>query len=221
MTHFNKSTLDFLNDIAANNNKPWFEENRGRYDAAREELKAFSAEVLPGLMTFDESLRDPDMKGYLFRIYRDARFAKGRPYKNNFGLLFVKGGRSALHERAGYYLHIEPGNSFVAGGAWRPVNQWLNLIREDIAENSKELRRILNDPTFKKEFEIWGDQLKTAPRGYEKDHPAVDLLRYKSMMAMHPLKDSELLKKDFASRFIELCKALYNFDDYLNRFSGK
>ena len=216
MSQITKATLQFLKEIKENNNKPWFEKNKPRYLSVKKELQDFVDDWLHACMSFDESLRD-EHKGYQFRIYRDARFAKGRPYKNNLGLMLGKGGRRAMHEHAGYYLHIEPGNYFLAGGSYMPPKPWLNAIRQSIDESPKNIKKILNNKTFKKHFALEGPRLKTAPRDYPKDHPEIELLKYKGMVAIHYFKDKELMGDDFFDHLVDLCKMMKPFNVYLNR----
>lgn len=216
MAGISSSTLGFLRDVRLNNNRPWFEENKPRYLAVKEELESLGQELLFGLAQFDESLRDGEMKPYVFRIYRDARFAKGRPYKSNLGILLVKGGKPAMHERAGYYVHIEPNSSFLVGGAYMPPAEWLTAIRQKLETSAGDFRNILNATSFKKYFSFEGQELKTAPRGYAKDHPNIDLLRKKSFIAIHRMSDSQVLSSDFSKHAIRAFKALKPFDDFLN-----
>ena len=142
MNKLTKKTFQFLSEIKKNNRRDWFLENKGRYTNIRDELFDFGEALMHKLMSFDKSLQDPHMKPYIFRIYRDARFAKGRPYKNNLGLMLLKGGRPAMSSRAGYYLHIEPGNCFLGGGAHMPTAEWLNSIRESIMEKPRNFQKI-------------------------------------------------------------------------------
>lgn len=212
-----QQTFSFLKDIKANNHREWFLKHKDRYLAAKKELEAFAEVWHHQLMTFDESLRSPEEKGYVFRIYRDARFAKGAPYKSNLGILMVKGGRKAMHARAGYYLHVEPGASFLAGGCYMPSSEWLQNIREDIEKNPSTIKDIVKNTAFRKYFKLEGEKVKTTPKGYTKDHPEIELLRHKSFLAMHRLTDQEITGKDFLKQLVKACQALHPFDVYLNR----
>lgn len=216
MTKIDFKTFKFLNDISQNNNREWFTENKDRYLDAKDNLTHFADSWLQALMTFDESLRD-EHKPYVFRIYRDARFAKGRPYKNNLGILLVKGGRSNMHARAGYYLHIQPHGCFLAGGSYMPPNPWLHAIRDDIDESPENFKAVLSSKTFKKHFSLEGQKLKTAPRGYDKNHPEIDLLRYKSFMALEYFGNATVKSEKFFDTLVGASKALLPFSQYLNR----
>lgn len=217
MSQITKATFSFLKDIKQNNNREWFLENKPLYLNVKAELEGFADDLLHGLMSFDEGLRD-EPKPHVFRIYRDARFAKGRPYKNNLGILCAQGGRRNMHERAGYYFHIEPGGCFLAGGIYMPPTSWLNAVRDDIVENAKPFKSILQKPAFEKHFSFEGSKLKTAPKGYPKDHPEIELLRYKSLLAMHYFKDREVMSAAFLEELIAMCKVMQPFNAYLNQF---
>ena len=210
-----QQTFSFLADIAIHNDKVWFEKNKQRYLAARTEALEFGKEVMKGLMIFDETMRE-GVEPYVFRIYRDARFAKGNPYKTYIGILFVQGGRKAMHTSAGYYLHIEPGKCFIESGAYLPEREWLDNIRDDISENGTTLEKIIAQKSFQKNGKLEGEKLKTAPRGYAKDHKYIKLLRYKSFCAMHYLDDRAVLKKKFDEYFVNICISFSPLTKYLN-----
>ena len=170
-----QSTFDFLKQLAKNNNRDWFNANKATYTEAHENMIAFADAVLSAMHTHD-NIETESGKRSLLRIYRDTRFSKDKtPYKQHFG----GGFRRATRElRGGYYFHIEPGNSFVGCGFWGPSKEDLAHMRAQIAMAPEEFREVLEHPGFKKTYgTIEGEQLKTAPKGYPKDHPAIDLLR--------------------------------------------
>ncbi len=218
MTYFTKKTFRFLEDIKLNNNRDWFVENKPRYEAARKELKKFADDLMDRLALFDESLRDAETP-YIFRIYRDARYSKGIPYKTNLAVFFLKGGRPAMCERAGYYLHLQPDNSFFGGGAYRPTAKWLSAIRDEIVSNPKKLKKIIHHPDFEKYYCLVDAKLKTAPRGFAKDHPEIELLRYKSFAGFHPLSDAQVLGEDFLEDLAQAFRALYPLNNWLNQIA--
>lgn len=189
------TVLQFLNDIKENNNREWFKANKVQYDEAHEKMVAF-ADSLIGEMKRHDNIDTPSAKRSLYRIYRDVRFSKNKvPYKSSWSGYLR---RATARLRGGYYYHIEPGNSYVAGGFWGPSKDDLARIREEIAADPSELREILSLPETQKLFgEMRGRQLKTAPRGYPKDHPAVELLRYKSFVLRHDFTDEEICKEGF------------------------
>lgn len=216
-----ESSFNFLKEIAVNNNREWFLENKERYLWIKKEIETFSAHWFWELNKFDESLQTPGEKPYMFRIYRDARFAKGKPYKKNYGILIGQWWKPAMHQRAWYFLNIEPGNCFLIWGIWRPEPFLLKNIRNNIVRNPNEIKEVLNNKQFKKYFELRWSQLKTAPRGFPKDHPEVELLRYKDYYAVYNFTDAEVLSEDFMKELVKISKILYPFGTYINKLSVK
>ena len=213
-----QSTIDFLKELDANNERDWFQAHKKDYEAARKDFTATVQQVIDGITAFDKELVGLAAKDCLFRIFRDVRFSANKaPYKTNFGANMSPGGRKSM--RPGYYIHIEPGNkSFLAGGVYMPPSNELNKVRQEIDYNTKEFKSIINDKNFKKHWgELQGEQLKTAPKNYSKDHPEIELLRFKSYIMVKNMKDGELTKKDFEDKCIESFKVLYPFDQFLRR----
>jgi len=213
-------TLDFLEELRFNNNKTWFDENRKRYEQSRANVEALITDILEHFASV-EDVGKTTAKDCLFRINRDVRFSKDKtPYKLNMGALIGNGGRKT-NERS-YYLNIEPGNSFIAGGVYMPEPEHLKAIREAIAaDNGKKLTKILNHADFKKYFgTMEGESLKTAPKGYAADHPAIDLLKQKQFLASHKLDDADVLKDDFAQHFINVALAMKPFERFFNDITG-
>lgn len=213
------ATLDFLKKLKKNNNREWFEKNKHLYKAAQEDVLQAIAAVINGIRTFDKRLEaDLDPKKCLFRIYRDTRFAHDKtPYKINMGASINPGGRMAAVP--GYYIHIQPGGSFLAGGMWMPPAPELAKIRQEIDYNVPEFRKLLANKDFKKYFGQLDqdDKLKTTPKGYPKDHPGIDLLQYKSFIVVHELKDDVLLSKNFAKQATTVFKAMQPLNNFLQR----
>lgn len=216
MKNIKKSHIKFLEEIKENNNREWFAENKQRYLWIKKEIEIFSAHWFWSLNQFDESLQNPWEKPYMFRIYRDARFAKGKFYKTNYWLLIWPGWKPAMHEKATYFLNIEPGNNFLIGWVWRPEPFLLKQIRENIDDNSKDLRKILNKKTFKENFTFTWSQLKTSPKGYKTDNPNIDLLKYKDFYAIHRFTDEEILSENFFEELVKLSKNVYPLLEYIN-----
>ena len=212
------STIKFLKDLGKNNDRDWFQANKPRYEQARDEFVGFVGDLVSRIAKYDPEISKVDPKKAVFRIYRDTRFSKDkRPYKTNIGAHLVAYA-SKPHDRAGYYIHIEPDNCFLAGGAYMPPGPWMKAIRQEIAYNADDFRKVLNSKSFKQYFgEMEGEQLKTAPRDYPKDHAEIELLKYKSFLAVHKLKDSDVTKADFGKHCATVFKALKPFDDFLNR----
>jgi uncharacterized protein (TIGR02453 family) len=210
--------LPFLKAIAKNNNREWFEKNKPKYITAKTHFEDFLEALHKELVKFDESLAGLNPRKLGFRIYRDVRFSKDkRPYKVNMGAGFSEHGK--MEQEPGYYIHIEPGKSFIAGGFYMPDSEKLSKIRQEIDYNTKDFLKILNDKKFKKNFPSLDDfdTLKTAPKGYPKDHPHIDLLKHKSYIVSHPFTDKEVLDKKFARNAAEIAKQIKTLNDFLKQ----
>jgi uncharacterized protein (TIGR02453 family) len=206
-------TLSFLEDLRFNNRRDWFEANRKRYEAARAAAESLVTEILAQFKPV-EDVGATAAKDCFFRLNRDVRFSKDKsPYKTNFGIVLGKGGRKTTGRS--YYLNLEPGGTFIAAGIYDPSPEQLKQIRAAIAEDPTKLRKIINAKDFQQYFGgLKGDALKTAPKGYAADHPAIDLLKYKQFLAMHDVTDAEVLADDFAAHVVSVCKALKPLESY-------
>jgi len=213
-----RPTFDFLKDLIDNNNRDWFQANKERYEAAREDVIGFTAGLLKELHKIDPGIDDTlDAKKCVMRIYRDIRFSKNKtPYKNNFGVSVPSKGTKL--GRAEYYLHISPGNSFIAGGYWMPEADHLKVIRQEIDYNGSELKKIIDDPEF---VELFGDfkkqeQLKSLPGEYSADNENIGLLKLKSFVAFHYLKNDELFTNDAINFVVSVCTKIYPLNVFIN-----
>lgn len=211
-----QTTLTFLTDLAAHNHKEWFEENRSRYKAARENVISFVDELMEEMLEFEPDVQGLEARKCLFRINRDVRFSKDKsPYKTNFGASISRGGRKSGF--VGYYLQIQPGSNMIAGGSYMPAGPELKKIRAHIDLHAPAFREILAAPSFVKHFgEMQGPELKTAPKGYERDHPAIDLLRKKSFTVFAEIDDAVVLEAGFKEQVLAHFKAMKPFLNYLN-----
>lgn len=214
-----KSTLDFLKALKKNNNKDWFEKNKEKYLSAKQNIDAMTDELIKSFSVFDKKLSGLKAKDCVFRIYRDVRFSKNKsPYKSNLGCVITAGGRKA--EEAGFYIHIEPGKSFLAGGRWMPSSDHLKKIRQEIDYNGKQFRKILSDKNFNKYFgaldESEGYKLSRPPKGYDKDHPDVELLKLTSYIVWHQYNDKDITSKNFLKEITNGAKIMKPFLDFLN-----
>lgn len=210
------NTLRFLKDLAQNNNREWFSENRSRYEDSKTTLEGLVGNLLTEVEQF-EDLGNTRVKDCIFRINRDIRFSKNKaPYKTHLAAAIGPGGRNS--GRIDYYIHIQPGNeSFLGGGMWEATPAQLAKFRQEIDYNAQELKRIIHDPAFRAFFpEIWGEKLKTAPKGYPRDHPEIDLLQRKQMFFMHKFADEEVTSPGFAPDIIRGIKLLKPYTDFLN-----
>lgn len=210
MSKIPKSALNFLSDLKKNNNRVWFDENKPRFKDEEIKLKSFYTEVLEGLSTVD--LID---KMKIFRIYRDVRFAKDKtPYNHHRSVSFS---RATERLRGGYYLRIEPGNSMMAGGFFGPNPADLSRIRKEFEMDATEIREIIEAKSFKKLFgSLEGEEVKTAPRGFDKEHEAIDLIRKKSFLVSRKFTDKEVLADDFKEKLLESFEGLRPFFDYMS-----
>lgn len=207
-------TIDFLTDIRENNNKPWFQENRNRYDESHQEMIVFAESLMAEMGKHDDIVQTTGKKG-LFRIYRDVRFSKDKtPYKSHWAG-FMK--RDTVWNRGGYYFHISPEDTFIGSGFWKPEKDDLKLIRDQIAADAAPLRKILNSKNFKSNWgELGGDQLKTAPKGYDKEHPDIDLLRFKTFVVSKKYSTKEVMSDKFVQKCSNDFKSLRPWLDYMS-----
>lgn len=215
MSHITKTTFDFLQDLSQNNHREWFTQYKSRYEASHKEMIAF-AERLYDLMIEEDNLVPMSGKKVLFRIYRDVRFAKDKsPYKNHWSGRFK---RATAQLRGGYYFHIKPeGDSYVAGGFFNPNSEDMKRIRDDIAADDKPYRRIFAKSQFQDMFgRLSGDKVKTAPKGYSRDHPAIDLLKHKQFILHRSFTDKEVLAEDFAEKVRDTYLAMHPFFDHMS-----
>jgi uncharacterized protein (TIGR02453 family) len=220
MEPIKKSTLDFLKNLKNNNNRDWFIINKSVYNEARNNFETFIQIILNEVIEFEPIMKGLEVKSCVYRLNRDIRFSNDKtPYKSYFGAFIVRGGKKNGDKFSGYYIHVEPGNSMIAGGAYMPPAQWLSEIREKISHNGDELIKIINDKEFVRYFkEIEGEKLKTTPKGYPKDHPFIDLLRFKSFLVMKSISDKEICDTGSIDLIIRASKAMKPFNDFLNSF---
>lgn len=208
------ATLQFLTDLKENNNREWFAANKSRYEAALKNMTGFADELLHQMGKHDH-LSTASGKASLYRIYADTRFSKEKaPYKTHWGMRFA---RATDELRGGYYLHIEPGNTFAAGGFFSPNPEDLKRIREDISFNYEDWNALFKAPELTTTFgTLRGEQVKTAPKGFDKNHPGIDWLRYKQFLLRHSFTDQEILQPDFVTRVDGIFQQLRPFFDYMS-----
>lgn len=212
-----QKTFDFLNKLEKNNNRDWFNENKNLYTEAQTDVLNFLEDLISEMGNFDENLLKIDAKKSMFRIYRDTRFSKDKiPYKTNFGASLGMGKGS---QKGGYYFHLEPTKSFVAGGLYMPDSPILKNVRKEISLYGEEFLAIINDKNFKKHFSGLSedDKLKKIPQGFEKEDPMGEYLKLKSFIVVYNLKDEEVLDKNAATNLSEIFEAMKPLTDFLNR----
>lgn len=207
-------TLDFLTDLKSNNNRDWFNENKPRYQEAHQNVIEFFDALIDEMKKID-NIENESGKKSLLRIYRDIRFSKDKtPYSPR-----LSGGlkRATKWLRGGYYVHIEPGNVFLGAGFWNPSPADLKIIREELAHDAQPLRDILANAEFNAIWgELRGEQVKSAPKGYSKDHPNIDLLRFKGFTFMKSFSDKEVLSEDFLFETVKAFIGIRPFFDYMS-----
>ncbi len=206
-------TISFLQEVRMNNNRDWFTSNKDKYEFAHQNMIEFADGVLNELSKFDV-IETATGKKSLMRIYRDVRFSKDKsPYKSHWGGGFK---RATASRRGGFYFHIEPGASFVGGGFWGPNKDDLLHIRKQLDQDADPLREVINSKNFKNVFgELKGEKLKSAPKNFDKDHPNIDLLRYKQFVVSRSFSDAEIRKSDFGSEVAKTFKGMLPFFDVM------
>lgn len=213
-----ETLLEFLKDLKSNNNRDWFQANKHRYEKARHEFEAFIDELIPGIREIDPLLDMVTAKDCVFRIYRDVRFSADKsPYKPNMGAYMARGGKSS--QMAGYYVHMEPGGCFLAGGLYMPQPDILKKVREEIYFKPGDFKEILYDAKF---FSCFGEmddegKMKNPPKGYPKDFPDIRFLKYRSFAVMHNVPDKVVWKEDYTAYAWEVFRTLYPLNAYFNR----
>ncbi|THV58011.1 DUF2461 domain-containing protein [Flagellimonas alvinocaridis] len=205
-----KEAFDILKVLAKNNNKEWFEKNKSVFKKHESEVKSFFESVKERL-----SQHDDIEKMKMFRIYRDVRFSKDKtPYKTHFAGSFS---RLGAHLRGGYYIHLQPGNSLLATGFWAPNKEDLFRIRKELEMDASDFRKIISDPDFKKIWgELQGDAVKTAPKGFDKDHPDIGLIKNKQYVFVRNFTDQEVLSPNFIEDVDKSYRAIRPYFDLMS-----
>lgn len=212
-----KDILDFLADLGKNNNREWFERNRDRYEETRKKFLVFTELLNNEIKSFDPEVPMLAPKDCMFRIFRDVRFSNDkRPYKTNYGSFISRGGRKSGY--AGYYLHLQPGSSFLGGGVFMPPSANLKAIRQEIFLDPEGFLSIKENPEFQKHLpDEYDARLKTAPRDFPKDWEYIHLLRNKSYAYGRNLTAEEILSPLFMENVLETFKVLSTMNQYLNQ----
>jgi uncharacterized protein (TIGR02453 family) len=215
------ATIQFLKALKKNNNKPWFDVNRKKYEVAKQDFEAFIQVVIDKHSKKDPSIAQLKAKECLFRINRDVRFSKDKsPYKTNFGASINPGGKKSM--LAGYYFHCEPGGeSFVGGGIWMPQPPELKKMRQEVDYCFDEFKKILTNKKFKSVYGnlYSGDDMKLVkvPAGFEKENPAAEYLKLKSFIAMKPISEKELSSGNLLKNTTDAMEALQPMLAFINR----
>jgi len=210
--------LDFLKDLKANNNREWFQANKDRYNQARLLFESFINELIPLIREIDPLIDMITAKDCVFRIYRDVRFSADKaPYKPNMGAYIARGGKSSV--MAGYYVHFEPGSSFLAGGLYMPPPETLKKIRDEIYYQADEFKKIVYNKVFVDCFGKIDDpgKMKNPPKGFSKEFPDIELLKFRTYAVMHNVPDTLILKDNYADYALTVFRKLYPLNTWFNR----
>ncbi|MBL7883286.1 MAG: DUF2461 domain-containing protein [Bacteroidia bacterium] len=212
------ATLEFLSKLKNNNSKEWFDKNRPTYELIKVEFKNFVQDLIVAISKFDSSVKHLEAKNCVFRINRDVRFSNDKsPYKTNIGAYMSPEGKKSFS--AGYYIHIQPNNCFLASGMWMPPAPQLIAVRQEIDYNADEFRKIVSCQKFISHFKTLSqeDKVKTSPKGYDKAHPEIEFLKLKSFIAIKSIKDKEVLSKTFIKNCAESFEEAYPLNQFLRR----
>lgn len=210
--------FDFLRDLKTNNNREWFQAHKDRYNQARQAFESFINELIPLIRTVDSLVDMITAKDCVFRIYRDVRFSTDKaPYKTNMGAYIARGGKNSV--MAGYYVHFEPGESFLAGGLYMPPAESLKKIREEIYYQAEDFKKIIYRKEFTDCFGVLDDpgKMKNPPKGYSKDFPDIELLKFRSYTAMHRIPDSVALSESYLNYALNIFRTLHPLNAYFNQ----
>lgn len=213
-----QNILGFINELKNNNNREWFTENKVWYDVARKEFEELSKLLIIEISKFDKEITHVEAKDCIFRIYRDTRFSHDKtPYKTHFGVyIAAEGGRKS--QRAGYYLHLEPGNCFVGSGVWCPEPHLLKALRQSVFDNIDEFNEIRYSNSFSKYYQNFLEEgkLKTVPRGFSSDFKDAELLKLKHYLVDFKLPDDILISANFVTDVAHILEMAYPFNTFLN-----
>jgi uncharacterized protein (TIGR02453 family) len=211
--------FDFLKDLKNNNNREWFQANKDRYNQAKAAFESFINDLIPRIRTMDSSVDMITAKDCVFRIYRDVRFSGDKsPYKTNMGGYIARGGKSSM--LAGYYVHLEPGASILAGGLYMPPADTLKKVREEIYFQTDQFKKIVFDKKF---MDCFGeindtDKMKNPPKGFSKEFPDINLLKFRNYAVMHPVLDKVALSDNYLEYSLDVFRILHPLNDWFNRF---
>jgi uncharacterized protein (TIGR02453 family) len=221
MIQINKSTLEFLSDLKKHNERDWLQKNRNRYLEAKLNFENFIQAVIDKITAFDPILKGLEASSCTYRINRDIRFSNDKTlYKTHMGAFILRGGKQNGDRYAGYYVHVEPGNnSMIAGGAYIPPAPWLKIIREKIDEQGDKFLKIIENKEFANFFgQLEGEKLKTAPKGFPRDHPLIELLKMKSYLVSRMIPDREITSTDCFELIIKGSRIMKPLNDFLNDY---
>lgn len=212
-----QTIIDFLSQLEKNNNRDWFNANKPSYQIAKSDFEIFVNNLIPQIHKFDPTIGSITAKECVFRIYRDVRFSKDKsPYKTNMGGFIAKGGRKA--GTAGYYIHLDMNQSFIAGGMYMPPSDALKKVRQEIMYNIEEFKSIIQNSSFQKTFgQIEGEKLKRPPKDFPADFADIDLLKFKSYTVLHSIDTKVILDPNFETYTSQVFKKMHPLNAFLNK----
>lgn len=210
--------LDFLAQLSENNNRPWFKENKGRFDALRSQWMADMEKLRGLMMEWEPELARQPFENCIYRIYRDTRFSPDKtPYKTYVSAIFSRYGRKSYQACYYFQLGVDEATTGLYGGMWCPPSDCLRRVRSEIVANIEEFRGILDNSEFAANYPGWiGESLKTVPKGWDRNHPDADLLRLKDFGKFHHCSREFFLQSDWVEQTSELFRLLKPFNDFLN-----
>jgi uncharacterized protein (TIGR02453 family) len=211
------SVLNFLGELEKNNNREWFNANKDRYIKSKEEYEGFIDNLIPELQMIDPLVAGATAKNSVFRIYRDVRFSQDKsPYKTHLGAYIIGGGRKS--KLPGYYFHVQPGGSFIAGGMYAPDPESLKKIRKEISLFPEDIEAIIKARDFAQNLSFYEeDKLKRPPQGYSEDTGQIELIKNKHFIASRNIPDEWITSPDLKTRLLEICGWMHPFNQFLYR----
>lgn len=215
-SQISSKVFDFLKLIEKNNNREWFNDNKDLFLEAQSNLQNFTEELIAEMGKFDETILKLDAKRSLLRIYRDTRFSKDKtPYKTYFG---VSLGMGKINTKAGFYLHVEPGKSFLGSGIYLPDSPVLKEIRKEISLFKDDFLKAIEDKDFKKYYTELDQEhkLKNVPQGFEKEDPMGEYLKLKSFIGVHNMTNRDLMEKNTVKNISKIFEAAKPLNDFLD-----
>ncbi len=210
--------IQFLKNLAANNNREWFAQNKNLYEICKKEIELFSTEILKELKSVDDRLNSLEPKNCIYRIYRDVRFSQDKtPYKTHFGIYFAPDGKTSW--KPGYYIHIEPNNIFIGGGVWMPKADILKKVRQEIYYNIDQFLKITNNDNLKKYFQKLEplEQNVRPPKDFPTDFEYIEIIKLKSFIYSYKFSDEEFLKNSAPQHISEILKTLQPINKFFQQ----
>lgn len=210
-----KDIFNFLRKLAVNNNREWFKQNKSDYDSIRVVFEFMIQQLIDELQKYDSSIVGIKAKDCIFRIYRDIRFSYDKtPYKPYFSAWISHNGRKG--EYPGYYIHIEPGNSFLAAGIWNPDPKLLKMVRKDIYENYDEFHKIISDKDFISTFtDVEGDSLIKLPKGFDSDFEGAKYIKLKEFVVSYKTDDNFFNSEDWINETVRIYSKALKLNKFL------